>query len=73
MSDWPHVETDLRRALLASGRSASVVDRTLAAIAPIFAALERARGKVEDELAWALVAMEADRTRRRAHHARLAS
>ena len=67
------ISSDLRRALLRAGRHQAAVDRTLAAIEPVFAALERARGKVEDELAWALVAMEADRARRRAQHQRLAS
>jgi hypothetical protein len=63
----------LRRALLASGRSPPVVDHVLADLAPVFAAVERARGCVDDELAFALLGVAADRARRRAHNQRIAS
>ena len=63
---WPAVEADLRRCLLRAGRSEAAADAMLAALAPAFAAIERARGKVDDGLVWALVAMQADRARRRA-------
>jgi hypothetical protein len=70
MSDWPSVENDLRRALLASGKPCPVVDRILADLAPVFAVVERTRGAVDSELVWALVCVAADRARRRAQHER---
>jgi hypothetical protein len=71
-SAWPAVERDLRRALAASGRPPSVVDRVVADLAPVFIAVERARGRIDDELTFALLAVAADRQRRRARHARMA-
>ena len=70
---WAAVEADLRRALLASGRVASVVDRVLADLAPVFLAVEHARGHVDSELVFALLGVAADRARRRAQHQRIAS
>ncbi len=70
MSDWPRIEADLRRALLRAGHSAAAVNEMLAALQPAFAAIERARGKVEDELVWALVGVAADRARRHAQQGR---
>lgn len=66
ISAWPAVAADLRRTLLRAGRSERVVDAMLDELAHAFMAIERARGKVDDELVWALVAMQADRYRRRA-------
>jgi hypothetical protein len=69
VSSWPTVESDLRRALLAAGRPPPVVDRVLTDLQPVFTAVERARGRVEDELIFALLAVAADRARRGGHHA----
>jgi len=68
-SAWPAIEHDLRRALRNAGRCEATIDRMLAELSRAFAALERVRGKVDDELLWALVALQADRYRRRARQA----
>ena len=70
MSDsWSAVESDLRRCLLRAGRSDAAADAMLAALAPAFATIERARGKADNDLVWALVAMQADQARWRAREA----
>jgi hypothetical protein len=71
-SSWPYVADDLRKAMLRPGRSPAVVDRILDDFRPVFAAVKRARGRVEDELASALLAVAADRARRNAHNVRVA-
>ncbi|HWE72956.1 MAG TPA: hypothetical protein VG328_07340 [Stellaceae bacterium] len=71
MTAWADIESDLRKALLRAGRCETVVDAMLNELNRAFVAIERVRGKVDDELVWALVAVQADRYRRRAVHARL--
>jgi len=66
MTTRPAVEADLRRALARAGKSDEVIAATLSELSRVFAAVERARGGVDDELVWALLAVQADRARRRA-------
>ncbi|HUZ74765.1 MAG TPA: hypothetical protein VMU87_17405 [Stellaceae bacterium] len=54
----------MRQAARAAGCSDAWTESTVAALRPAFEAIERARGKVEAELAWALLAIAADRARR---------
>ena len=68
---WPTVAADLRRALLRAGRPAALVDQVLADLAPVWSSVERAQGRVEDELTWALLVVAADHPRRRAFHDRV--
>jgi len=72
-ASWPAVEADLRQALAARGHQASVVDRVLADLRPVYVAVERARLRVEPELVFALLGVAVDRARRRARHERIAS
>jgi hypothetical protein len=67
---WPAIAADLRRALAAAGRPAWVVEATVANLAPVFAAVERARTSVDDATVFALLSLAADRARR--HEARRA-
>jgi hypothetical protein len=71
VSAWPSVEADLRRAMLRAGKSEREIVTILAALRPVVLAVERAGTVVDDELAWALLAVEADRLRRRAQQARV--
>jgi hypothetical protein len=52
-----------------SWRSSSTF--TLVALQPVVAAVERAGTKIDADLAWAMLAVEADRQRRRAIHGQL--
>jgi hypothetical protein len=70
LSDWPAVEADLRRALVRAGRPAPVVDAVLADLSHVWPAVERAQGRVEPELAWALLVVAADHARKHAQHVR---
>jgi len=67
-STWRTIAVDLRRALAAAGRPAWAVEATVAELAPIFTAVERARGRVDDAVVFAALAVAADRARR--HEAR---
>lgn len=69
-SAWPAVAADLRRAMLQAGRSESQIAAFLEALRPVVVAVERAGTKVDNEIVWALLAVEADRQRRRARHKR---
>jgi hypothetical protein len=69
-SQWPCIERDIARAMLARGVAAGAVDRVLADLAPVYRAVERARITVEPELVFALLSVAADRARRRATIAR---
>jgi len=65
-SSWSAVADDLGRAMAARGATAGAVDRVLADLAPVYLAVERARVTVEPELVFALLAVAADRARRKA-------
>jgi hypothetical protein len=66
---WPAIAADLRRALAAAGRPAWVVEATVANLAPVFAAVERARARIDDDaVVFAALSLAADRARR--HEAR---
>ena len=47
-----------------------MVDSTLTDLSIVWAAVERARGRLDDDLVWALLLVAADRARRRAQHER---
>jgi hypothetical protein len=70
MSTWPAIESDLRKALLAADTTEHVIDIALAALQPIVVAVEKAGTRIDIELAWALLAVQADRQRRAALNAR---
>jgi hypothetical protein len=59
------------RAMLRAGKAEREIAPMLDALRPVVLAVERAGTKVDDELAWALLAVEADRLRRRARMARV--
>jgi hypothetical protein len=63
---WAPIAADLRRALEQRGHYAHEIDATLDALAPVVAAVERAGTVVDEAAAWALLAVAADRQRRRA-------
>ena len=66
MSAWPAISASMRRALLGRGWAEGEIDETLSALRPIVVAVERAGTRVDEDVAWALLACEADRRRRRA-------
>ena len=68
---WIDIASDLRKAMIAAGMTEHVIATTLTALEPVARAIERAGTKIDIELAWALLAVQADRQRRRAVHARL--
>ncbi|MGH6974601.1 MAG: hypothetical protein ACRED6_08240 [Stellaceae bacterium] len=70
-SAWPAVAADLLRALHNAGRPECLIDAVLEAMHPVVAAVERAGTRIDAEIAWALLAVEADRRRRHARHARI--
>jgi hypothetical protein len=53
-----------------AGRRESEIAAYLAALEPVVRAVERAGTRIDAEIAWALLAVEADRQRRRAQHVR---
>ena len=61
---WHSVEPDLRRALIQAGRHEATVNNMLAVLRAAVEAIERARFRVNDDLLWALLAMQAERYRR---------
>jgi hypothetical protein len=65
---WRSIAADLRRALAAAGRPAWSVEATVAELGPVFAAVERARGRIDDAVVFAALSLAADRARR--HEAR---
>lgn len=69
-SAWPEVAVDPRRAIIRAGRSAAFSNRVLRDLEPVWTAVEKSRGKVEDDLCWALLCVAAERARRRALHER---
>ena len=62
---WPMIEADLRRAMLARAIGEAAIARVLADLAPVYRAVERAHLSVEPELVYSLLAVAADRARRR--------
>jgi hypothetical protein len=56
---------DLRAALLRAGCREAAVDRVIADLEPAAAAIERTGRVIDADLAWVLVAVQADRVRRR--------
>jgi hypothetical protein len=66
-SSWVFVASDIRKALARRGHPDHHIEELLVNLRPIFEAVERARTHVEDEVVWALVAVAADRARRRAN------
>ncbi|MGH7012557.1 MAG: hypothetical protein ACREEL_00105 [Stellaceae bacterium] len=71
-SAWPAVVADLSRALSQSGRRENEIAAFIDALRPVVTAVERAGTRIDAEIAWALLAVEADRQRRRARHGRIA-
>jgi hypothetical protein len=69
-SDWPILESDLRRALVAAGHPAGVIDRMISDLCPVVLAVERCRKTIDAQIVWALLGVCADRARRRAPHSR---
>jgi hypothetical protein len=65
MSAWPTIESDIRRALLRRGSYVHEVDGTLDALRPIVLAVERAGTRIDQDIAWCLLAMLADQQHRR--------
>lgn len=66
VTSWREIERDLRRAMLRAGKCEREIVATLDALRPVVAAVERAGTVVDADIAWALLACEADRRRRRA-------
>ena len=64
MSAWPAIETSLRRALLIRGEVCAKIDAMLEALRSVVLAVERAGTRIDEDVAWALLAAEADRQRR---------
>jgi hypothetical protein len=62
--------SDLRQVLISAGCNEAAVDRVLGELDPVAAAIERTRGHVDIELAWALIGVAADQARRRAQPCR---
>jgi hypothetical protein len=57
-------EADLRRAMLRAGKAERMIVTMLVALRPVVLAVERAGTKVDSDIAWALLAVEANRRRR---------
>jgi hypothetical protein len=71
MNAWVEIEADLRKAMIAAGKDQREIDATLDALKPIVLAVEKAGTKVDADIAWCLLAVEADRQRRRTMHTRM--
>jgi hypothetical protein len=68
----PSGEVDLRRAMRRAGKCETAIDWALDALRPVVLAVERAGTRVDCDVAWALLAVAADRQRRQAHATRRA-
>jgi hypothetical protein len=68
MTDWPAAEARLRGDMLAAGCAPAPVARVVADLAPAFAAIERARGDVPDDLLRGLAAVAAHRRKVHGSH-----